>query len=82
MDGTSHEIQIEERRPECLLMSYAKIQKLVRKTRHRGRNAEFYVIDVLPTAKLPAEFHIGEKSTAKNSNTFRSLLYNDFPQLL
>jgi hypothetical protein len=42
MDGTSVATQIEERRPECLVMSYAKIQKLVRKTRRgRGRNAEF-----------------------------------------
>jgi hypothetical protein len=47
MDGTSVETQIEERRHEFLLMSSAKIQKLMRKTRRsKGRNGEFYVIDV------------------------------------
>jgi hypothetical protein len=39
------ESQLEERRPECLLMSSTKVQKLMGKTRrNRGRNAEFYVI--------------------------------------
>jgi hypothetical protein len=52
MDGTTMTMQIEERRPECLLMSCAKIQKLMRKTRRsRGRNAEFYVIDVSRVAE-------------------------------
>jgi hypothetical protein len=45
MDGTAVETTLEERRPECLLMSSTKVQKLMRKTRrNRGRNAEFYVI--------------------------------------
>jgi hypothetical protein len=45
MDGTTHETRIEERRPEFLLMSSTKVQKLMRKTRrNKGRNAEFYVI--------------------------------------
>jgi hypothetical protein len=40
MDGTVPETHIEERRPECLLMSSTKIQKVMRKTRrNRGRNA-------------------------------------------
>jgi hypothetical protein len=64
-------------------MSFAKIQKLMRKTRrNRGRNTEFHVISVLPTAKQPTEFHIGEELIAKQRNNFRSLLYNDFPELL
>jgi hypothetical protein len=50
MDGTS-ETTLEESRPECLLMSSTKVQKLMRKTRRsRGRNAEFYVIELTPTA--------------------------------
>jgi hypothetical protein len=57
MDGTSVDAQIEERRLECLLMSFAKIQKLMRKTRrNRGCNPEFYVINVSPTTEQPAEF--------------------------
>jgi hypothetical protein len=47
-DGTSLETQIEERRHERLLMSSTKVPKLMRKTRrNKGRNAEFYVIEVL-----------------------------------
>jgi hypothetical protein len=47
MDGTSVETQLEERSPECLLMSSTRVQKLMRKTRRsKGRNAEFYVIEV------------------------------------
>jgi hypothetical protein len=42
MDGTTMETQLEERRPECLLMSSTKVQKLMRKTgRNKGRKAEF-----------------------------------------
>jgi hypothetical protein len=45
MDGTTLETQIEERQPECLLMSSGKIQKLVRKTRRsKGRNPGIHVI--------------------------------------
>jgi hypothetical protein len=36
MDGKAMETQIEDRRSECLLMSNAKIQKLMRKTRRIG----------------------------------------------
>jgi hypothetical protein len=50
MDGTTWETQLEERRPECLLMSSTKVQKLMRKTRRsRGCNAEFYVINLRQT---------------------------------
>jgi hypothetical protein len=38
-------------------MSSAKIHKLMRKTRRsEGRNADFYVLDVFPSAKQPTEF--------------------------
>jgi hypothetical protein len=58
MDGTSVETQLEEQRPECLLMSSTKVQKLMRKTRRsKGRNAELYVIDLKPAADQPTEFH-------------------------
>jgi hypothetical protein len=47
MDGTTVATPIEERRHGCLMMSSAKIQKLMRKTRRgMGRTAKFYVIDV------------------------------------
>jgi hypothetical protein len=50
MDGTTVDTTLEERRPECLLMSSTEVQKLMRKTRRiRGRNAELYVIEFTPT---------------------------------
>jgi hypothetical protein len=65
MDGTSVETHLEERRHECLLMLSTKVQKLMRKTRRsRGRNAEFYVIEVTPAADQPTKFHNGEELTA------------------
>jgi hypothetical protein len=57
MDGTSVETQLEKRRSECLLMSSTKVQNLMRKTRrNRGRNAEFYVIELPPPATIPLNF--------------------------
>jgi hypothetical protein len=51
MDGTTMQTQLEERCLECLLVSCTKVQKLMRKTRRsRGRNAEFYVIELTPAA--------------------------------
>jgi phosphoglycolate phosphatase-like HAD superfamily hydrolase len=83
MDGTSVDTTLEERRPECLLMSSTKVQKLMRKTRRsRGRNAEFYVIELTPTADQPADFHTEEELTTEQRDNFRSLLYDDFPELL
>jgi hypothetical protein len=65
MDGTTVETTLEERRLECLLMSSTKVQKLMRKTRRsRGRNAEFYVIELTPAADHPIDFHTGEELTA------------------
>jgi hypothetical protein len=64
-------------------MSFGKIQKPMRETRRsKGHNAEFYVINISPVAEQPAEFHIGEELTAKQRENFRSLLYDDFPELL
>jgi hypothetical protein len=64
-------------------MSSGKIQKLVRKThRSTGHNAEFYVSEISLEAEQPAEFHNGEELTAKQRKNFRSLLYDDFPELL
>jgi hypothetical protein len=55
----------------------------MRKTRRsRGRNAEFYVIELTPAADQPTDFHIGEELTAKQRDNFRSLLDDDFPELL
>jgi hypothetical protein len=83
MDGTAVETTLEERRHECLLMSSTKVQKLVRKTRRStGRNAEFYVIELTPPADQPTDFHNGEELTAEQRDNFRSLLYENFPELL
>jgi hypothetical protein len=86
MDGTTL-LKPILRRPECLQMSLTKIQKLMRKTRRiTGRKAEFNVIDVTPATyqptDQPTEFHIGEKLTAEQCENFRSLLYDDFRELL
>jgi hypothetical protein len=82
VDGTTVETQLEERRPECLLMSSTEVQKLLRKTRRSmGRNAEFYVIELMPASNQPTEFHTREEHIAKQREYFRSLLYNDFPEL-
>jgi hypothetical protein len=65
------------------MMSSTKVQKLMRKTRRsRGRNAEFYVIELTPAADQPTEFHIREELTTVQRDNFRSLLYDDFPELL
>jgi hypothetical protein len=83
MDGTSVESTLEERRPEGLLMSSTKVQKLMRKTsRSRGRNAEFYVIELTSAADQPTDLHTGEELPAQQHDNFRSLLYDDFPGLL
>jgi hypothetical protein len=80
-DGTSVETQVEERRPWCLMMSSAKIQKLMRKTRRSiGRSAELCVINYSPATEQPAEFHNGEELIAEQRGNFRSLLYNNFPE--
>jgi hypothetical protein len=64
-------------------MLSTKVQKLVRKTRRsRGRNPEFYVIELTQAADLPTEFHNGEELTADQRNSFMSLLYDDFPEIL
>jgi hypothetical protein len=81
MDGKAVGNKIKERRPECLLMSSTKIQKLMRKTRrNRGRNAEFCVIEVTPSTDKPSKFHIGDELIARQRENFRSLLYDDFPE--
>jgi hypothetical protein len=83
MDGIAVETHIEERRLECLLMSFSKIQKRMRKTRrNRGRNAEIYVIDISPAAEQAAEFHSWGVLIAEQRENSPSLLYDDFPELL
>jgi hypothetical protein len=83
MDGTAVETTLEERRHECLLLSSTKVQKLMRKTRRsRGRHAEFYVIELTFGVEQPTDFHTGEELTAEQRDNFRSLLYDDFPELL
>jgi hypothetical protein len=54
-------------------MSTGKVQT----HRSRGRNVAFYVINV-----TPAEFHNGEKLIAHQRQHFRTILYDDFPELL
>jgi hypothetical protein len=80
IDGTTVETQLEERRPECLLMSSTKVQKLMRKTRRsKGRTTNIYMLHVTPTTYQPTEFHTEEELTADQGENFRSLLYNDLP---
>jgi hypothetical protein len=70
MDGEAVDTHIEKRRLECLLVSFGKIQKPMRKTRHsRGRNAEFYVISTTLVAEQPAEFRNGEELPHNNVKT-------------
>jgi hypothetical protein len=83
MDGTALATLLEERRPECLLMSSTKAQKLMRKTRRsRGRTTDFYMLHVTPATDQSTNFHAGEELTADQRENSRSLLYNDFPELL
>jgi methyl coenzyme M reductase subunit C len=82
MDGTAVETTLEDRRHECLLLSSTKVQKLMRKTRRiRGRHAEFYVIELTSAADQPTDFHTCDELTAEQRDNFRSLLYDDFPEL-
>jgi hypothetical protein len=61
MDGKTTEIQNEDCRSKCLLMSSGKGQKLMRRThKSRGRNAEFYMINVKPSVEQASEFHTRE----------------------
>jgi hypothetical protein len=54
----------------------------MRKTRRsRGRHAEFYVIELTLAADQPTGLHNGEELTAEQRDNFRSLLYDDFPEL-
>jgi hypothetical protein len=58
-------------------------QKLMRKTRrNKGRNAEFYVIELTPAVDQPTEFHTREELTPNQREIFRSLLYEDFLELM
>jgi hypothetical protein len=83
MNGTTVETTLEERRPECLLLSSTKVQKLMRKTRRsRGRHADFYGIELTSVAEQPTNFHTEEELTAEQRDNFRSLLFDDFPELL
>jgi hypothetical protein len=53
----------------------------MRKTRRsRGRNDELYVINVMPTAEHPADFHNGEELALEQRENFRTLLYDDSPK--
>jgi hypothetical protein len=55
----------------------------MRKTRRsRGCNPEFYVIEVTPPVDQPTEFHTGAEVSAEQHANFRSLLYDDFPELM
>jgi hypothetical protein len=75
MDGTTVETQMEGCKPECLLMSFGKIQKLMRETRrNKGRNAEFYEIKFSPSSEKLAEFNTGGEFNAQQHEHFRSLI--------
>jgi hypothetical protein len=40
------------------------------------------VINITPATKQPVELHVGEELSAEQRENFRSLLYDDFPELL
>jgi adenine-specific DNA methylase len=83
MDSAIAEVQKEDLRLECLLMSFVKVQKHIRKMcRSRGRNAEFHVIYGTPIAEHAAEFRTGEELTANQLKDFRKLVYDDFLELM
>jgi hypothetical protein len=83
MDDTAVETSLEERRHECLMLSSTKVRKLMRKTRRsRGRHAEFCVIELTSADEQPTDFHTGEELIAEQRDNFRSLLFDDFPELL
>jgi hypothetical protein len=64
-------------------MSSDKVPKLVGKTRRsKGRNAEFYVINISPATEETVKFHTREELTAEQREDFRSLLYDDFLEFL
>jgi hypothetical protein len=50
--------------------------------RSKRRNAEFYVIELTSAADQPTDFHNGEELSADQRDSFWSLLYADFPELL
>jgi hypothetical protein len=55
----------------------------MRKTRRSmGRNTEFYVNELTPAADKATKFHTGEELATNQRENFRSLLYDDFPELL
>jgi hypothetical protein len=55
----------------------------MRKTRRSmGRHAVFYVIELTSAAEQPTDFHTREELTAEQRANFRSLLFDDFPELL
>jgi hypothetical protein len=65
------------------LVSSTKAQKLMRKTRRsKGRNVDFYVINIARVATQPIEFHIGDELIVEQREGIRMLLYDDFPELL
>jgi hypothetical protein len=55
----------------------------MRKTRrNRGRHADFYVIELTSTTEQPTDFHTCEELIAEQRDNFRTLLFDDFPELL
>jgi hypothetical protein len=55
----------------------------MRKTRRgKGRNAEFFVIEVTHAGEQPTGFYTREELTAEQREKFRSLLYDDFLNLM
>jgi hypothetical protein len=63
MDGTTVDTRTKERRLQCVLMQFGKIQKLMRKTRRSmGSNAEFYMIHAC--SGIAGKLHSKEEITA------------------
>jgi hypothetical protein len=83
MDGTAVAITTENRHFECLLMSSTKNQKLMRKASgSRGRDVDFFMINITPTTEQLAYFHALERLTAEQREIFQTWIYDGFPELL
>jgi hypothetical protein len=77
------ETQIEERRPECILMSNVKIQKLMRKTRRAEDKALNFTWLTSRKHRSSLRNFILERNLQQNKReNFMSLPYDDFPKLL
>ena len=84
-DGTYVETASIDRRPQCSIISAKRLQKLMRKTARAGnktRTAEFYTVQLKLSAETDSDLHLDPEMNSEYSDAIKSLLYDDFPELL